>query len=590
MVRWSYLMPRLLLLLAVLLFARFGVDPLMRWSLVKAGQSVTGAKVEIGDVRTQLLQGQVYVGRVAVADPRSPMSNLAEFSGAWLTLDTQALLHRRLIVKAGRLSGLRFRSQRDSSGQLQVPPAAAADDSSSDVNTQKLKDMAGNWFNDFSRRLQGNLDQDLESVRLAKELSVRWPKEYAGLQARVEDWKKRVEEMRTLYENLRRNPTDELPNIQKRLAQLDEIRQYIPRLRAEFDRLRDEMLQDRQAIDAARQHDTAFIRETLKLQNLDADSLSQFLLGSQLTQRIEELATWIRDARGMYTTVNDRPELNRGKNRGEDVVFDTGPQLPTFLVKSLTLDGKAQFGDQELEFLGRACNVTSQPKLVGQPATFQFRCRGQAEFQVEATLDQTGPTPREHLVINCPRLAQPQRVLGKAEQLALTVAPGAAHVWLQVDLAGEQLTGQVIWKQDDVHLAPVVDQQRTGAHVAEQLQAIASDIHSLQAKIDLTGTLQRPGVRMQSNLGPQLAQGIQGAVQRELDFRRDQLTKLAQDNVDKTLQQLEQLITDKQKDLLGTLQIGEQEMDQIKQQLLTQFDVPKLLQAKGLSLDKFLKR
>jgi uncharacterized protein (TIGR03545 family) len=328
----------------------------------------------------------------------------------------------------------------------------------------------------------------------------------------------------------------------------------------------------------------------LKMQNLNADSLSQFLLGPQLSQRIEELATWVSDARSVYTTVNGRPELNHGKNRGEDVVFDTGPQLPLVLVQSLTLDGKAQFGGQEIEFLGRACNLTSQPKLVGQPATFQFRCRGPAEFQVEATLDQTGPTPREHLVINCPSLAQPQRVLGKEGQLALTVAPGAAHVWLQVDLAGDQLTGQIIWKQDDTHLAPVVDQQRTGARLAEQLQAIAGDIHSLQAKVDLTGTLRRPGVRMQSNLGPQLAQGIQGAVQRELDFRRDQLTKLAQDNVDKTLKQLEQGIADKQKDLLGTLQIGQQEMDQIKTQLLAQFNVPGLLQAKGLSLDTFLKR
>ena len=126
--------------------------------------------------------------------------------------------------------------------------------------------------------------------------------------------------------------------------------------------------------------------------------------------------------------------------------------------------------------------------------------------------------------------------------------------------------------------------------LAEQLQAIAGDVHSLQAKVDLTGTLRRPGFRMQSNLGPQLTQGIQGAVQRELDFRRDQLAKLAQDNVDKTLKQLEQGIADKQKDLLGTLQIGQQEMDQIKTQLLAQFNVPGLLQAKGLSLDKFLKR
>jgi len=106
----------------------------------------------------------------------------------------------------------------------------------------------------------------------------------------------------------------------------------------------------------------------------------------------------------------------------------------------------------------------------------------------------------------------------------------------------------------------------------------------------LTGTLRQPHVQMQSNLGPQLAQGFNGAVQRELDFRRDQLTQLAQENVDKTLNRLDQLIQEKQKDLLGTLQIGDQQMEQLKKQLLAQVDVPGLLQAKGLSLDKLLKR
>lgn len=582
MVRWSYLLPRLLIMVACLLFLQFGLDPLLRWSLIEAGQAATGAKVDVGDLQANVVKGNLYVARVGLADPSSPLKNLVEFDNAWFKMDSQALLRRRFVVREARVSGLRIDATRTASGKLEVEPEEPSDDGSDEMKRQAAE-LADKWFADFTQRLQGDLTKDFESVRLSQELMQRWPQEYAQLKQRADEWKVRVQNLRELYNSVRENPLRELPNLEKHVAQLEQIRKEIPQLRDEFERLQKQALQDRQAIDSARQHDVATIKEKLNLKNLDPNSLSQYLIGPQFTQYLEQFSSWVQQARELYGVVQEHPELNQSKGRGVTVSFDAGPRQPTLLIQMLGLDGQARLGDEEVAFVGRLRNLTPQPKLLGQPAQFQFQCRGKADFQVEATLDRTGLTPKEHLVINIPKLAQPQRVLGKEDRLALRLAPGAAHVWLQVDFVAEQMNGQIIWKQEDTHLSPVIDEQRTGARLAEHMRAVAGEVHSFHAAIQLTGTVRRPHLQLQSNLGPQLAQGINGAVQRELEFRQEQLTKLAQDNVDKALAQVDRLIQEKQHELASLLQLGDQQMEQLKQQLLAQVNVPGILQQKGLA-------
>ena len=43
MIRWSYLLPRLAVVAALVLAYSFGLNPLVRWALIRAGQSITAA-------------------------------------------------------------------------------------------------------------------------------------------------------------------------------------------------------------------------------------------------------------------------------------------------------------------------------------------------------------------------------------------------------------------------------------------------------------------------------------------------------------------------------------------------------------------
>ena len=54
MTRWKYLIPRLIILSLIALAVWVGSDPLIRRVLVNNLESATGAKVEIGHLRTSV--------------------------------------------------------------------------------------------------------------------------------------------------------------------------------------------------------------------------------------------------------------------------------------------------------------------------------------------------------------------------------------------------------------------------------------------------------------------------------------------------------------------------------------------------------
>ena len=116
MIRWSYVLPRLSLLLLLIGATWLGLNPLTRWLLTHGGQALTGARVEIGDLHVDLMRTRVRLGRIRVADPGSPMKNLFQIEQALLDLDTAAALRRKLIVRQGSLDGIELNTQRKTTG------------------------------------------------------------------------------------------------------------------------------------------------------------------------------------------------------------------------------------------------------------------------------------------------------------------------------------------------------------------------------------------------------------------------------------------------------------------------------------------
>ncbi|MCC6494443.1 MAG: hypothetical protein IT424_15640, partial [Pirellulales bacterium] len=176
-VRWRYILPRAIVVVAMVLAVRFGLDPLLRWTIVTVGEASLGAKVEVGGLRTSLWGGRLVVASVAAANPRKPMRNLAEAADIRLQVDMKQLLRKRLVVHAGTIRGLAFDSPRATSGALPDAPAEAAGPSALDPVIRAAEEKALGWLDGISGRLQQDLMEALATPKLVDELETRWPEE-----------------------------------------------------------------------------------------------------------------------------------------------------------------------------------------------------------------------------------------------------------------------------------------------------------------------------------------------------------------------------------------------------------------------------
>lgn len=596
MIRWSYLIPRLILLTAAVLAVSWWLDPLLHWVIVRLGEGVAMAKVDISELSTRLPAAEVCLRDVQVANARDPARNLFEADEITLGFETNALLKRKFVVREGRIAGLRIGTSRATPGTLERRGGLLdwlPDDLAGRLDAGQVADFGRPWLERFAMLLKRQITEEveqLESVRLARELTTRWPAELARMEARVDQFKARADRLQQLARGSSANPLENAGKAQEIIAEVDSLQRDIATFRSEVQRLRDQALRDRDGIVTAQRNDLQKIREQLRLDDLESGGLSEYLLGHELHQRVQTAAQWIRWLRQHVPSGNaeDPASSTPKRARGVDVMFAGLAPQPDFLIRSLSMEGEGQARGERFQFLGTAQGLTSQPTTYGQPAVFHVEVRGPVAMQIEAVLDRTQPVASDYISVECPALAQPRRLLGKPDQIALAVSPSSASLSLRLELDGENLSGRLSVRQDPVELKPEIAAAYGGQQMADRLADALRDIRTLDVTAQLSGTLQRPTCRIQSTLGPRLAQAFQGLLARELETRREELAKAVQAKVEGEMLRFEQLFVAKQQALLTRLQQSGVDVQQLRE--LAARQVPGLDRLLDKNLPKELER
>jgi uncharacterized protein (TIGR03545 family) len=545
--RWQYVVPRVAMVLAIVLTVRYGLDPFLRWAMVAAGEAAIGAKVEIAELRTSLRDGELVVTGIAAANPRKPMRNLLEAGEMRLEVDGAQLLRNRVVIHDGSIEGLQFDSHRTSSGALEIVPTADSGPSVFDPIVSAAQDKALSWLDDLSGRVEHDLMASLATPQVVKELEDRWPKQYEALKARADGLRAKSKQIEASFREVKKNPLRNLPELDRLQKELAKTQAELKATIAEIQALPNQAKADRAAIDAARKKDDKFFREHLKLGSVDAGELNRYLLGETASGYLEQFAYWTNQAQRFIPKKKLTPP---SRERGTNVLFAARKQ-PRCLIERVQLAGSARMDGQPLSFTGELIDAASEPELHDRPLRLTLVGRGAFDGRLVVELDRRGDVPHDSLTIDVPKLMLADRTLGKADKLAVNVTPGEASLKADIKLDGEQLRGVIEVRQSSTLAAetPVLRDDRLAAVLQESL----SGVDQLAAKIELTGTLKRPDFKIESNVGPQLAAGVNGAVTKYLTERKDRLVAKVQGKVDEQLAKLDAVRHEAHKELLGKL-------------------------------------
>lgn len=534
--RWSYILTRGIVVASVWAFFAFAFDPILRYSAITAGQQTVQAKVEIATLETSFFPPRISITNVAAANRNKPGTNILEFESMNGDIDGQALMHGSYVLDKAVVNGLTWNTPRDDDGLL--PDSPPPDESEGPGFSDQLEKYGKEWANDIFDRAKQEYDpRNLESVRLAQKLEVEWKTDFDGLEARIKNVDAAGRQLKQLVDQSKRmNPIERVEAYRKIANDGSRLLREVSDIRDDLKVLPKKAEGDLGDLDEARKRDQAEIKRKVEELVVDGDKLSEFLLGPTVHQRIKKTLAWLDWGSKQASKFSDTPKPER--QRGDDVFFPLDNPLPDYLARLVEVTGQGEIGGDQMAVQGTITDVSSDPQLYGKPTVIRMNGRGEADVQMKAELDRTQDVPTNILdvayVLDQPTTSQ----LGDDDSLIVEVRAGSTRWNVHIETIGDQLSGTVAMLQAPVLLIPEVkaDDETLGRLIAASMK----NIDRIDATVELSGTIKKPKLKLKTNLGETISNGVKEGFGREISAQKEAL-----------IAKLDTQINEKQNGLVG---------------------------------------
>ena len=505
--RWGYLIPRLIIVALIWAFMTYGLDPLLRRGAVNGLQAATGAKADIGNIETAFFPQAATVKSVALADRNKPGRNLVEFDVMTLKFAGDALLRRSYVVDEATITGIELGTFRDDDGQLE---REEDDDESSGPIVppwlqDKLKNIGDEWVDQLTDQARQQLDPNLlESYRVGNEVYLKWEDRFATVEGQIKQAETELKSLEAQIKAAKNGDTLQQVEQYLRVAQRADL--LSRNLRVLIDGFRTSVPQDVKRdfarLNQAQLNDRAKVGDTIRMLRPDSGQVTESLLGEEMYGQLQDLLSWLNVVQGYQDQIR-RPEAP-ARARGRDFEFELFNPTPKFLAKRIQLSGMLSVNDTPTPFDAIISNVTSDPKLLGQPAVLNGNTTGALPVQLLVTHNATVDVPITTVAAEFVDNSERSLSAGRADKHQFTASLGQFHWTANVVMTNGTVDGKVRvrsnfgspqFRSSNKHAALLtgLTEQSLGA------------IQTVNTELTVTGSVKKPQVQMSSDLGSQFS-------------------------------------------------------------------------------------
>lgn len=530
MVRLAYLVPRIIILALIALAVWVSSDPLCRRVFISKIQNATGAKAEIGHLRYSPSNQKIFLKDLAFADARAPMRNLLQAEMAYLEFDPASLIHRQVIIERGETSHVVFGAPRTVSGALPGFPTPKLEEfKSSPTEFQSIEEFGLAWVDQFPvNNVNEWMTENFELVQAALEVTEFWKTQ---LSSQVNN----IATLKQKRDNLTQATIDDGNPLRRKFvnaeSEFEALALQTTAINARLIELERLALSDRDRLTEAFNRDSQKLSESFQAVDFDSKSVSKLLLTKLQEERISEIIGWFNWFRSVVP--DPSTDFQPKQKRGKDILFPGLEPRPSFLIKSIDIEGDGRFANQQFNFAGSAFDLTTEPTIHDKPATFSLRAQGDQHLIVSCTLDRRGELPTDSLNVACPDMELPEQLLGEKNSMLITMGPASRiQADIQINATGDRLTGELIFRHSNVSLH--VDQLHElvgGTDAALQLNQGLVSVDRFETRATLSGTLEDYEFQFDSDLGSRFASAANQLLnknrERQIGLRKSKLQDVA---------------------------------------------------------------
>ena len=604
-------MIRLAILILFIIVAWFFRNEIIRLQAIRQIRSQSGADAELDFVRTDLLSGIVDMGGLRLFDPNDRSRNLISVQKIMANAAPKNLMQRYFHFPNVSLQGIHV--DIDGADGSQIVP---------DKLWTKIKDSLPDLLSpndgldwiaflaDDPETVAKNLLNQLDSVKYAEQLRVRWPQEVEQIRKLADSLKERFANIKNYFTGTP-PPGDKLELVGNILKELDGADQGVQKLLAAINELQTKARTDYDLLVAASKRDQTQL-QSLKTPSVNTTNITESLLGNEIREQWNKTVAWGDWARSLLVPV----ELGAGmlplyerfglsppkKVSGETIHFVAHDARPELLFDTVDLTGQIFFGDlqrsigQTIFFNGTVKNIASPLELGPEPMIAQFCFSGSgvpasavplksdaepppaildpnlfAELYVTLIVDRLEGKEEDRLIVHCPLYELPGRILGDPTKIALNVSPGQSRLDGVINFQGEKIDGQIVLKQDSVRLAAVLPDQLRNSPLQRVLQETLNGLDGFDVNVLVSGTRSKPQYVFKSNIADKLRPQIENLVLAEWDGMRKKADGVVADEVNKAVAVLNDAI---QKHLDPLIQEANGQKALLEQQIAQTTGVP----------------
>ncbi len=631
-IRWTRILPRLLVLLLLVILAWFSRNALIRWQLCQQIERQTGTEARLDAVQSEPTEGRVSVFGLRLSDPKAPKRELLSTEKIVAQMDRNALLQRQFLFSSVDIEGLRIAVEGVEGGDW-VPDKLWA--KLKDRIPKELEPIGNfNWTSFLTEKPEDAAKQllrQLETSKTVTEIRNRWPNEVRQFETGSEAIKRRFQSVKGLSGDIRQNG-DTLQQVNGILAELEGADREIQGLLSAIATLKNKARDDWNKISEAAKRDQVAL-QNLPVQGINQEELSKTLVGPELQEQWDKALAWGDWARSLmvpvelddsFVPIYERFGLETPpKTPGETIHIPSLDAQQEVLVKKTNLTGQILFGDVPLFFNGVIENVAYPMTMGPEPTVAHFCFSGsgiptspymptgeQILREQEAALvnpdlapnlyvmlrvDRIGENEEDLIKFCCPIYRLPQRTLGQPGRLEVLVSPGVTRLDGTLLLRGDRLSGQVRLEQGGIRMAAKLPDKAQHAELQRVLQQSLGSVTGFTAEIFIGGTREEPTYRFQSDLAERLQPQLENLLRTEWETVRREATQLLQTEADAGFADLNAVVQNKLdptwKEIDGQRGDWEQKLAQatgvpISQLVQSQRD--KLSEKDRQRLDKFL--
>jgi uncharacterized protein (TIGR03545 family) len=523
-----------LFVLGVVLLWWLYADTLVQRGVERTGESLVGARVELGSVDLRPTEGSIRMTRLQVANPDAPMTNLVEAGEIVVDLMLTPLLEKKVVVENLVMAGVRFNTPRETSGALENPDPEAgalwrgvnawADQIElPELDVESLTGVV---------RMEALSADSLRTVQYARGVVTRVDSLRTSWEARLAtlDPRPRIDTVRAVVERLeafRPSPLNAL-QIPGMVRDARASLGGLTSLQGEIAALDDAVRAGVSSLDigperfaALRTEDLAYARRLLDIPSLEAPSLSPAIFGGTALSFLKPVLYWAQTAERFVPPGLDprnRPGPRRSRAEGTTVEFPGRATWPAFLVQegelSLEIGGT---GAAAGSYTARLLNLTSSPSLLGRPLEITVgraqAAQGPSGLSLSAVLDHTTAVLRDSVGLELIGVDLPEIDLSTLGG-RLNLGDGAST--FRFRRVGDQVDARLAWASTNLAWTRTDGRSAEGPSPAPGTVEWARDlvwrtltgVERVELDMALSGDLSSPSLSVASNLGDALAESL----------------------------------------------------------------------------------